>query len=402
MYFLLFVFITVLSFFLVNKRSIFFVTLLGATIYFFPLGLPDPEHLEIVPIAFAYYLLFVFFVIIFSWLPHSDMSGTRHTNNSLYKELLTSFCRFLSIISIILLCWVLINYGIFEFFAPKTEQRKSSILSQLISMSTVLGFATSLVVERKRYLIFFIAMLMITFIGGSRTHIVISLFIFLIHFLNGSDKNYKHLFNRWSVFFAVLILFIGTVGKYIYARVSLYFMGVPSDHYDDINVIKMFSSTEPFHVTHGIFFRCVSGAIKVSPDYLVYFPLEILPIAQLTGVSYQHAFSEAVKSQFFSGWSESTGVGASFLGEGIALFGLFGFIFFSLAILSLTYVTRILMQRHKLFYLVGLVMLSYMVFYVHRNSLFQLVGHLTKYLYFYAFCMIIVTVFLYLNRSLRK
>ena len=106
----------------------------------------------------------------------------------------------------------------------------------------------------------------------------------------------------------------------------------------------------------------------------------ILPFSSYMNID-PHIFSEMVKRRFYSSWGPDAGVGANFWAQGYVLFGLAGVLMFSvLVILSLRYFERAIARTSSsaaraTFLACGVIV----AFYVHRNSLEQILAFLGRY-----------------------
>lgn len=140
---------------------------------------------------------------------------------------------------------------------------------------------------------------------------------------------------------------------------------------------------EPTH-THSILLNSQSDKIPYTLSDLFSGLWSFLPGSSYFGVD-PHAFSLAVKHQFYSSWSDTTGVGASFWAQAWVVGGFGGvLLFFTLVALTL----RILEgQFNKINnnerWPVGLSLLSIVGFYLQRNSLEQVLSFGGRYLFLF-------------------
>jgi hypothetical protein len=106
----------------------------------------------------------------------------------------------------------------------------------------------------------------------------------------------------------------------------------------------------------------------------------ILPFSSYMNID-PHIFSEMVKRRFYSSWGPDAGVGANFWAQGYVLFGLAGVLMFAvLVLLSLRYFERAIGRTSSsaaraTFLACGVIV----AFYVHRNSLEQILAFLGRY-----------------------
>jgi hypothetical protein len=136
---------------------------------------------------------------------------------------------------------------------------------------------------------------------------------------------------------------------------------------------------EPSHVML-MFNRIVAHEMSFDSGTFLWGLLAVLPFSTELGVD-PHAFSNQVKARFFSTWGAESGVGANFWAEGYALLGLAGVLIFAcLVIGTLWYIDRKVSKTS-----IGVGQATWLAcgvivaFYVHRNSLEQMLAFLGRY-----------------------
>lgn len=205
----------------------------------------------------------------------------------------------------------------------------------------------------------------------------------------------RYLVSKITIFGLLAIAVLGIYGKMIYSvSGALYSQGpdVALNLFRDYQALNMsgLRGTEPYGIDRMLGL-IISTEFRIEPNYLLELPLQFLPLSGRLSDSLHH-FSESVKYKFYSDWSDTAGVGATYWGEGYAVFGVVGiFLYLGLFLIVLFVINRGFLSGtavgSSLYAICGI----YWGFYIHRNSLFQMVGHLTKYIYIflslYIFCM---------------
>jgi hypothetical protein len=106
----------------------------------------------------------------------------------------------------------------------------------------------------------------------------------------------------------------------------------------------------------------------------------ILPFSTYMGVN-AHLFSQVVKARYFPSWGPAAGVGANFWAEGYALQGLAGVVAFAvIVIFTLRYLERAIGRTQSSAVRATLLACGVILaFYVHRNSVEQILAFLGRY-----------------------
>lgn len=386
-----------LYFFLFIRKNIdlMVTAFLGYLIYFIPLYLPGTSSFENV-----YYVGWgILCTLLLATVFHDNLVKRFKVIKIVNKRdvdftnIIVMICAILSLGSLGI---QLINYGISDFFANKQDQLRDAKLHIIFSTSILLGLAFSYQMSYRKYLILFLILLGFIFISGDRTNIFIAFFTLLI--LSKKSFNFKQVINKKIVLSIIFLLFIGVFGKDVYGAVSTAYINDTSIFYAfrgrALESDGIYSS-EPYHIA-TILNSIIEDDFRVDSTYLNDFLYHLLPNAtQFTDTL--HFFSNRLKSTYFSDWGDSSGVGATFWGEGLALFSILGLIFFYVIYAILLVVLNILYSKSSINFKPPIaIMGAYWATYIHRNSLFQMISHEKKVLYIF----ILIFVFSYFINNL--
>lgn len=161
---------------------------------------------------------------------------------------------------------------------------------------------------------------------------------------------------------------------------------------------------EPYHV-QKILNYAVRYDDRVSPDYLFLLPMQVLPMSGEVGGDV-HAQSRIIKRMYFPEWREDAGVSSNFFAEGFLLFGYVGALLFAfIYALGVFMLARLVVGRNPVLRVAGCFGAAFWVFYIHRSSVFQIIGHEKRVFYSavaIAVIMSLVKIFVSVGRKGRR
>lgn len=374
-----------LLYFLIKKRNfdLNFVGFLGFIAYFFPLFfIKFNEDISVHILASLILFLFLFYTILYDLLiPQSSMNSKPKMNNP-------TFFTVLYVLTAFLLFLIIIQTGTNGLLSNKTDRTYNLHVYNLFVATVSMGFVYSFYFKFKKQFVFYLILIFLLFLSGTRTHLVMAAFTLFV--LSNSTENKKFLFNSiLSAKFLFLvggISFLGIFGKDIYASTILSlstdrnFIEIFTHRIEGSSFIQIISKTEPFH-TSSIFQKIVIDDFIINKDYIFELPYHFLPISSPFTDSL-HVFSKAVKDHYFSGWSDNSGVGGNFWAEGYSLFGFSGVILFVLIYLKVLFLFDLGFRKFPNFYKPIFVLSGvFWAFYIQRNSLFQIISHDKRLIY---------------------
>lgn len=392
--------------------DIFAFSAASSMLYFFPMLLPthagQPSH--------KYYLV-VLVSLLLAGLVFDSLSSKKQNDLDKVKFCVverTKSCfgilRIAAFITILAFVFQVTEYGLNDLFLSKTVQSRSPYLVQIFNTTLVIGVVAAYAFKARLYLAFFIIFMVLAFLSGTRTAPVISMLACVMcHFWRNPVRP-KMFFRPMMLCLFILIFVIGTNGKIIYNKVQT---GVTSGEEPTailltvLGQIKISSSfhnlriSEPVHVDQMVN-KIITTEYSVESNYLLDLPLQFLPFSGKL-VDSLHFFSRSLKGTFYATWGEKTGVGASYWGEGIANFGAAGFLIFLLVYLAALFLLQfgLLKAPHWLLPLV-FILSAYWGFYIHRNSLFQMISHSKKFIFLYLAISILLALLVHVCRSVAQ
>jgi len=259
-------------------------------------------------------------------------------------------------------------------------------------------FASALVLRRWWLALVGALHYLLLVISGDRTQLVISIVAVLILYSSFQTYTLARLVRRIRLAFvslAIAAVSVGIFGKDIYGA---YFDSLAGESFVDALGSRLNATIsnpserfEPYHVQKVLNFA-IGYDDRIDSSYLDSLPVQLMPMAGEIGGDV-HVQSEIVKSLYFSTWSEDAGVSSNFFAEGFLLFGYVGAVVFSAIYVFGVSVFSWLMTRgrvgHRVLASFGS---AFWVFYIHRSSLFQIVGHEKR--IFYSGVAVLVAAFL--------
>jgi len=284
-----------------------------------------------------------------------------------------------------------------SFDLSKIDSTRGDVISY--SWSVFLGyfFVLSLLTKNRVGFVFGAINYSIIVALGDRTQVVVMLLVAILCFVGyRKDTLYDALkkIGLKGTFLLVLVGFVGVFGKEFYGAIQM------ANGFSDFFFVfqeRIFgfafqSSFEPFHV-QTILRLTVDTGLAIDYEYLLRAPLQMLPFATEFGgdVHYQ---SNIVKNFFFSDWREESGVSSNFFAEGYMVFGMLGGIMFSFIYVSLIYIINAGVFKANGFWRIVLLFAGvFLAFYLHRSSVYQLIGHEKRIFYSGVFVIIVCRLF---------
>src|SRR5690554_3178239 len=316
-------------FFIRKKIDVYSVAFIGSLMYFLPALIPgEVVYVETLIFYWAYLaslLAFaIFFDRVFEGRKKIELSGEA-------ASFMLKLCMAFFLLSVVFLLIQINIYGISGFLAAKQDQIRNGYIATLYSVFVLLGFSLSFYCNSRWGVGVFAVLLVFMFVSGSRTQLVISFFCVLL--LWGEKGRSAASLVSPKLLGMVLVLFvIGVYGKLIYSAVP-YTYAMGGSYLDNLaylfsqssgGIYKGITNTEPFWIDN-MFGGIIKEGLNIDSSYLLKLPLQFLPFSSALGGDL-HYFSNSVKAQYFSDWSATAGVGATFWGEGYANFQVAGLV----------------------------------------------------------------------------
>jgi hypothetical protein len=149
--------------------------------------------------------------------------------------------------------------------------------------------------------------------------------------------------------------------------------------FEAIDLEQIFSRLESWH-NYDMLNNIVAADLYYSLSDFIVEPLAVIPGSWLADVD-PHRFSILVKESFYTEWSESAGVGASYFGQFYALGGGLGVAGGILVLLLWLYVIyKGLRSRQPWVVFMSIAVLPILTFYMHRNAVAQIASFAGRYL----------------------
>lgn len=383
----------------------------GFLVYFFPAFFSVSKSSEVFG-----YLCFPLIFLISTMVLYDLIFSKSFFFNLLTKK--ASFIEkrndmnFFSVVSVVftffLFSLLFYQTGVEGFFSSKTDRSYNAHVYNLFISFLCIGTVLSFYINtwHKYIYIFF---LFILFLSGDRTAVIISLLavFFSVTFNSRRFSFISIIFNFRTITTILFVIFIGVYGKSFYGSIAVSyvndepFFAVFYNSIKDSGFMESFEKTEPFHIM-SIFSKVVESDYVIDSQYLVNLPYHFLPITTPFTDTLHH-YSLLLKNEFFSSWGESSGVAANFWAEGFSNFRIFGVVLFSLCYCLILFFFQILVHRFPVYFVpfFGL-MASYIGFYIHRNSVFQILSHSKRVFYGFLLLTIIVTLLLRIKKIVKR
>lgn len=379
-----------------RKIDFYSISSLSLVAYFFPLIFHNFEKSnEVYGISSIPFLINLFFCLIWDLLNRNKNISVDTIKYKSVGSNFSSFLLFLTIISFLLLIY---STNLSTFLLSKTEQSYNVHIYGIFISFFSIGFLYSFVYCRK-ILIYFIIILMLLFISGDRTALVILIFSCAMLFLGKYPISLISKLLKYTFLIPfTLILFIGLYGKVLYSSIVLSisndenFLTVFFTIVKSKSLYEVVSMSEPFH-TFGMLVKVVENQFHIDSSYLLELPFHFLPISGPFTDTLHH-FSTEIKNNFYSSWSTNAGVSSNFWAEGYAVFGLYGVIIFSLFYSIFIFIFNYLNNKISVFYQPLIIIAGvFFSFYIQRNSLFQIMSHEKRIIYGFILSYLLFTVY---------
>ena len=369
--------------------DVYFVAAIGLLAYFFPYLFieSDTELYLLTSIPLMCFLLNYIFSDILIKKPAIPQ----------YKE--TSNLIFISMVFTLLMLAVLIyQAGVIGFISGQEGSYSLHVYGFFVSALSI-GLVLSALHKKKKYFIIFTLLMLMLFITGTRTHLVMAILSLFVLLNLGKKTRIVYLFTKLNYIFIFIFVFVlGVLGKDIYASIAVSilqnssFFSVLAERLNQFSFIEILSRTEPFHVA-GMFQLIQENNFRINSSYMLDLPFHFLPVSGGLTNSL-HWFSESIKAEFYAGWSKEAGVSSNFWAEGFALYGLYGLFLFTLIW------NVVLWLFNYIFYkaegsVKALALLSgvFWGFYIHRNSMFQIISHEKRVIYGYILLVLLTLIY---------
>lgn len=386
-------------YFFIKKRSLDlnFVAFFGFTTYFFPFLMHDSLANNVYLVSSIILLNFIFYVFIYDYLTLGKESVDFALSDT---RVIKSFFISGYVVTAIAFVFLALEVGVNGFFQGKTDRTYNLHLYGVFISLVSLGFLYSFYLKKKKLLVFYLVFLLLLFLSGTRTHIVLCFMalLILIEVEKPSSSLLKRVFKIKFIVALMIISFIGLYGKDFYA--SFIFAGGFNQGFVDVFLARVdnggfigaLNRTEPYH-TSSILQKVVEDEYRIETNYIMSLPIHFLPISS-PFTDTLHFFSTSIKEHFYSGWSESSGIGGNYWAEGYALFGLAGVFLFSFVYLFILFLLDLGFRKsgfrfRPLLALVGV----FWAFYIQRNSIFQIISHDKRVVYTFLFLAISGVIF---------
>lgn len=390
LYFFAYLYVILIGTFIIARQriSITSIAFFSAILYFLPAIYPTysiPDN------AYLIYCFVLINIILTSFFINIGYRGKKKEEEyCIPKNFIDNFTTISFSMSLVFLIIQLILYGYSGFLISKTEQSRSQFLHYL--WVTSISFSFILAIVRKRKIVIFACAMqyLLLLTSGDRTQIVITIIATFWVYTHTKQLNLLYFIktiNFSHIILIIVMIFVGVYGKDFYASASYTFTkgGNFLENYSERfkyrdNIIQ---ELEPYH-TQLILKKMIDLNINFNADYLWLLPTQILPWARKFGGKI-HLQSEMVKSTLFPTWSKKAGVSSNFWSEGYAVSHFWGVIIFcSIFVFFMVLIQKIMDNS----YLIGITAMSlmgtYWAFYIHRNSIFQIISHEKRIIYYFS------------------
>lgn len=397
-------------YFILLRRGVvdlFSLAFLGSLIYALPAFLPADSFY--VKNYFIYWMVIAGITataVIFDNTRFSKLDVRQASRVSI-----TTFLAWCALFAMALFIFTILNYGWVGLFRLDDEIDRPERLLYLYSTFVSLGACTAFLHKRRGYLILFLFFVIFRFLGGDRTQIAMVLFSFMLlapyRVVDRKKGNGRG--RALMVVSCAALIIIGIYGKSLYTAflatlrtdVSIIeaFHEVQDARNRTNDILTNLKVSEPYHI-NSMLGSVVEDDFRVDESYLHRVLWQFLPFSSRFG-SDLHLFSNAVKSRYYSGWRDRTGVGATFWGEAYANLRMAGVILFLLVFLLCLYVMNVLLRTSSTLLTPAIALMgAYLGLYIHRNSLFQIIGHEKRILYVLIFLLLLTWFVMQVRASL--
>lgn len=383
---LFYVFVAILGVYLLSRRiDLVTVAYLSAIVYFMPAFLVSYEMPTMQYVVYATFFLGLVLCAVATSVRFFSIPPSNEFECS-YEDLLGA--RFFGLVSLLSVGTQIAVFGISDFFAYKTEQLRNPLIGYLWSTALAYAFLLALKVKSRFLVSLGGVQYFLLFMSGDRTHVAIAAVSSVIFFLSRDRRCVLRfaLDNKGTLLLAMPALFLFAVyGKDVYGSVYVSFAGGGS--FWEVFIDRLaaqndaVSNSEPYFI-QSMLTRVIEAGTSIPPDYLAYIPVQFLPWSGELGGDV-HVQSRMFKELFFSDWSDEAGVSSNILAEAYSVAGLVGVIvfcsFYSFVLLLFQY---LLARTVGVWRICFSIMAAYWTFYIHRNSILQMIGHEKRIFYF--------------------
>lgn len=286
---------------------------------------------------------------------------------------------------------MLISYGPFIFFMPKTEMGMNSYIIIFWRVTSTLVFIYGYLLKNRLMLILSGIVLTLTFISSDRTAVALTILaIILLYF---SQRKERFLIKYWKfiplfLIFLILILF----GKSIHVIIHLVNSGMSFsmalNSVSPENLKTFIITTEPF-IIQLILNKIIILDYQIQEFYLKNFFLYLLPTTGPFDID-SAVFNDYIQKDIFTEF-KSRSIAYNFWAEGYAIGKWWMLNLFIIIWILLISILNYLLRTPNLFFK-GLfsIMGVYLVFYIHRNSVFSIMSY-EKHFFYFAFISLIIS-----------
>lgn len=410
------IFIITLSYTVLKKRKFdfFSIAVFSAFIYFFPgfLGVVRSGTGEILTIDNRVYICFITYLVMLQGmmliadkkilkLGDKKIYSPIDYNDNLYSNSFENLSILVfELIGLVMMIYTIAHYGLSTGSFNKMELlSKTNKVTEYFKYIALFTFTYSFIAKGQFIRITrFLSLMLIgyTFLLGHRSFIVIGIIAIFMHYIGSVEpisvgKIIKD--HPWAfisiIVSAVFFLFIkGVFAALMSGQYELVKSRLSSLEYYRNTFLESEANTITLNLQNvvtsgttypiGQYFMGLFGLIPIFGDKILNF------------FEYK-SFETALNEQFNTQLSEGIGLGSTFLGEGYAIGNVIGvfFVLFLILILILFNISKRNNTQSIFSYVFFSIMLTYLTFYIHRNSLFFLLitGRAYLYIWFMAFIM---------------
>jgi hypothetical protein len=378
------IFILNFVYFFFKKRKVDLVTIffLSSAFYAMPLffgTLYDPHDYhkynidDLVYIFYSGYFAILFlFIVFYDYFMLKKLS--QNTKCIVNKEIILKkyYYILLSIVSSLLIIFFLKDSHFF-FANGKADFGRFGILAVLYMWGSILLFSLGLFRNNKKYLYVPSFFIFLTFIGGSRAHILTTILMYFLYiYIHRKQKlrligQYKYIL----IGISLLIFLISYKLIFNYVRLFEFNMIIKTLSNSDKLLFRIFQGGENFQTMVSLQHALVDLKF-FNEDYLKVFVLKFIPffsnsIANAFSVDL-NTFNNILEKNFY--YNVNYGVSSSFWGEMIYMFGISGsyFVLLSFLLTIGLFNYSLLQNSFKLLNIFLFPSIVYIVYYIHRND----------------------------------
>jgi len=383
----LYTFITIvyLMHFIFNKYkiTIFDISIFGLIVYSLPLYYGQiyfaQEYYDIS--IDTYIVVIAYFIILnISNVLYKMIFRPINADTSIFSPRDLLQIRRLCILSMILASVLLIMAGSKAVHAIGSVSTKSVINSYMnfawmtwFNQMCIIGVASALFLKSKRFLAFFMLLLIIELlIFQSRAGIFFIFVMILFYLINTNSRVSNQKIKFYFLFSGLLVFFVLVAYKSIKGHLILGNFGYISDFLtSDLFLSKVFNNSESNTNMH-ILNLVITEHYKVNGEYILDTLSRIIPMSQkLLGITYQKWSVTMMDVLLPPLKGHKTGYASSMLGEIYSMGGMLAFILFSVFYSAVTFIQNIFFfnNRNLIFRYFALFFVSYCTIYINRISI---------------------------------